>query len=197
MSQHPFVDETSVLVKVARDSWKWMLGLGITAVVIGILVLVWPGRSVKVVGFLFGIYLVVTGVLLLVNAFGPDLPGIARVFYVITGSLTLLVGLACFRDRLQSVVFLAIWIGVSWLITGVTRLVASLSAPGGTPGRGLAGVSGTVIIIGGIVLMVAPIGSLVTLAVVSGCFLIVIGAVEILEGWQLRSAVRTVEQSVS
>ena len=42
------------------DLWKWRLASGLLAVILGILVLAWPGISILVAATLFAVYLLVT-----------------------------------------------------------------------------------------------------------------------------------------
>ena len=46
---------------VFRDLWKSMLGLGLVTLTLGVVVLVWPGKSVVVAGALFGNWLGIMG----------------------------------------------------------------------------------------------------------------------------------------
>jgi hypothetical protein len=64
-------DQTSPLEQVARHGWQFLLGLGIVSVVIGLVILVWPDQTLRVVGVLFGIYLLVSGVIEIIVAFAP------------------------------------------------------------------------------------------------------------------------------
>ena len=42
------------------DLWKWTLASGLLAVILGILVLVWSGISIRVAATSFGVYLLVS-----------------------------------------------------------------------------------------------------------------------------------------
>ena len=42
------------------DRWKWTLASGLLAVILGILVLAWPGISILVAATLIGVYLLVS-----------------------------------------------------------------------------------------------------------------------------------------
>jgi uncharacterized membrane protein HdeD (DUF308 family) len=53
------------------DLWKWTLASGLLAVILGILVLVWPGISILVAATLFAVYL-------LVSTLSPRFPAPAR-----------------------------------------------------------------------------------------------------------------------
>src|SRR5690242_1004898 len=48
---------------LARTAWQVVLLTGVASLVLGILVLVWPGPSLVAAGILFGVYLIVSGVL--------------------------------------------------------------------------------------------------------------------------------------
>jgi len=180
------VSAESPLERVARRGWVWLLGLGIVATIIGVVVLVWPSQTLRVLGVLFGIYLLVSGAIEIVLAFVPGPVGPVRFLLVLTGALSILLGLISFRGALESVLLLALWIGFSWLITGITRAVAAGSAPG-LPYRGWQIFGGIVLAIGGIVIIVWPLDSVWALAVISGIWLIVIGVWQIIEAFILRS----------
>src|SRR6478609_5660064 len=49
--------------RLARRGWWFLLIFGIVAIVIGVVVLAWPSQTLRVVGVLFGIYLLVSGVI--------------------------------------------------------------------------------------------------------------------------------------
>jgi uncharacterized membrane protein HdeD (DUF308 family) len=49
----------------------WLLGLGIIAIIIGVVVLLRPSQTLRVLGVLFGIYLLVSGGIEIVLAFVP------------------------------------------------------------------------------------------------------------------------------
>jgi uncharacterized membrane protein HdeD (DUF308 family) len=176
----------SVLERIAHRGWLWLLGLGIAAVVVGVIVLVWPHQTVRVVGVLFGIYLLVSGIFEIILAFAPDEPGSFRFLSVITGVFSILLGLISFRGAAESILLLALWIGFSWLITGITRAVAAGSTPY-MPYRGWQIFGGIVLAIGGIVIIVSPLHSVLALAVLSGIWLIIIGGWQIVEAFILRS----------
>jgi uncharacterized membrane protein HdeD (DUF308 family) len=185
-------DQTAVLVpeslleRIARRGWLWLLGLGIIAVVVGIIVLVWPHQTVRVVGVLFGIYLLISGIMEIALSFAPDQRGSVRFLGVLTGALSILLGLISFRGAAESILLLALWIGFGWLITGITRAV-SAGSERYMPYRGWQIFGGIVLAIGGVVVILAPVESVFALAVLSGIWLIIIGGWQIVEAFILRS----------
>jgi uncharacterized membrane protein len=95
------------------------------------------------------------------------------------------VGFFCFRDKLESILLLALWIGISWLFRGFTLLAAALSFDH-LPARGWQVLSGVIIVIGGGVLIISPLDSIAILTLVAGCWLIAIGVVDVISAFQVR-----------
>ncbi|GAA1016276.1 membrane protein [Streptomyces sp. F-3] len=170
---------------VLRAAWQALLVTGAAAVVLGVVVLLWPGPSLLAAGILFGVYLLVSGVLQLVSAFATHRTAPLRVLAFASGALSILLGLFCFRGALQSVLLLALWIGIGWLVRGLTQTIAALHAPG-APARGWQISFGVLVLLAGAVLIVSPLESVVVLTVVAGCWLVAVGIVEIVIALRVR-----------
>ena len=67
------------------ESPALQLGGGALSVLVGVLVLAWPGATVAVIAWLFAVQLIVAGVLQLVSAFGAGRGGGGRVLSVLLG----------------------------------------------------------------------------------------------------------------
>ncbi|MFE0462762.1 HdeD family acid-resistance protein [Kitasatospora sp. NPDC058965] len=179
--------EPSPLAALARFGWHTALTLGLIALGLGIVVLAWPHGTLEVVGVLFGIYLVISGILQIVLASTVHVSTGLRVLGFISGALSLLLGLLCFRGAYQSVLLLSLWIGIGLLFRGITATVGALDLPGGTPGRGWQIALGLIAAIAGVILLVDPFNSILALTVMAGIWLVLIGLVEIGHAISLRS----------
>ncbi|WP_232064754.1 HdeD family acid-resistance protein [Mycobacterium cookii] len=173
------------LHQLARNTWQLLLSIGVLGVSLGVIVLAWPGKTLLVAGVLFGIYLVVSGVGYVFAAFGTHAGAAMRVLSFLTGVVSLVLGFFCFRDKLESILLLALWIGIGWLFRGVTLLAAALSFDH-LPARGWQVLSGVIIVIGGGVLIISPLDSIAILTLVAGWWLIVIGIVDVISAFQVR-----------
>jgi len=82
---------------------------------------------------------------------------------------------------------LAIWIGIGFIFRGVATTISAISDPT-LPGRAWSIFVGVISLIAGIVVMAAPFQSIITLALVVGIWLVVIGAFEIASSFGIRRA---------
>ncbi|GAA2004976.1 HdeD family acid-resistance protein [Catenulispora subtropica] len=184
-------DVDNPLWRLGQAAWQALLLLGLAAIAVGVITLVWPGQTLLVLGVLFGIYLLISGVMEIVAAFGEHISGGMRVLNVIVGALSILLGVFCFRNSLHnSVLLLSLWIGIGFLMFGIATVVTSASAPAGVPGKGWGVFLGIMTAIGGIIVISWPISSIFTLAVFAGIYLIAIGLVEVIHAFSLRSKVK-------
>jgi hypothetical protein len=94
------------------DRWrrKWLLPVifGAAGVVLGVLVLVWPGHTVKALTVLFGVYLLITGGYRFVAALqlkGVD--AVARVVALVLAVLSVGFGLVCLARPFNAAASLA------------------------------------------------------------------------------------------
>ncbi|GAA0466608.1 HdeD family acid-resistance protein [Streptomyces olivaceiscleroticus] len=170
---------------LANRGWQFALTAGLATIALGVVILAWPGETLRVVGVLFGIYLLVTGVFQLAAAFGTHVPGHLRALHFLTGALSVLLGLVCFRGTLQSILLLALWIGFSWLVRGIMVTTTAASAPD-MPARGWMLFFGIIGMLAGIVLIVAPFTSIAALTLTVGVMAIVLGVVEAFHAVRMR-----------
>ncbi len=173
--------------------WKSALLSGVLSVILGAMVLAWPGKSILVAGVLFGAYLLVTGISQVIMAFSLDVTAGGRVLLFISGAAALILAVLAFRHFGEgyAILLLAIWIGVGFVFRGVATTVAAVSDPT-LPGRGWQIFIGVISLIAGVVVIAYPFQSILTLAIVVGVWLIVIGFLEVVSAFGIRKAAKTV-----
>ena len=182
---------------VFRHLWKSMLGLGLVTLALGVVVLVWPGKSVVVAGALFGVYLVASGIAQAIAAFTAHVSGGSRVLLFLSGALSVALGVFAFHDfnRGAAVWLLATWIGVGFILQGVAETAFAINHKE-LPERGWHIFMGVLSLLAGIVLIAWPISSIVVLAIVAGVWLVVIGTAQIVWAVKARKAGAKVEHVV-
>ncbi|GAA3569324.1 HdeD family acid-resistance protein [Streptomyces osmaniensis] len=180
---------------LSRAAWQVVLVTGVASLVLGVFVLVWPDASLRVAGVLFGLYLLISGVFQLVAAFGTHRTTSLRVLAFVSGTVSVLLGLFCFRGAMQSILLLALWIGIGWLFRGVTQALAAVS-DSSVPARGWQILLGVVTFLAGVVLIVSPVESVTVLMVLGGCWLVAVGLVELVTALRLRKMARRVPREL-
>jgi uncharacterized membrane protein HdeD (DUF308 family) len=167
--------------------WKSALLSGILAVILGILVLAWPGKTIIVAAIIFGAYLLVTGIAQVVFAFSLHVSAGGRVLLFISGAASLILAVLCFRSLQDSILLLAIWIGVGFIFRGVATAVSAISDPT-LPGRWWEIFIGGITLLAGVIVLASPFESIATLTLVVGIWLIVIGVFEAVSAFGIRKA---------
>lgn len=175
--------------------WKSTLVSGVLALALGILTLVWPGISILVAAIVFGAYLLITGIAQVFFAFSLHVSAGGRVLLFISGAASLVLAVLCFRDLYDSILLLAIWIGVGFIFRGVATTVSAISDPA-LPGRGWQIFLGLISLLAGIVLIASPFESVGILALIVGIWLVVIGVFEIASSFGIRGASKALDRRV-
>jgi uncharacterized membrane protein HdeD (DUF308 family) len=172
--------------------WKSALLSGILSLIVGIVVLAWPGISILAAAIAFGVYLLITGIAQVIFAFALHVSAGSRVLLFISGAASLILALLAFRHFGQgyAILLLAIWIGVGFIFRGVATTISAISDPH-LPGRGWSIFVGVISLLAGIVILASPFESIVTLAIVAGAWFVVIGVFEIVSSFGIRKASST------
>lgn len=183
-SETVIIEETpdNLMTAIGRNWWV-LLFAGILSLAVGVVALVWPGKTVIVVAIVFAIWLIVSGIFSLVRGFAHGLTGGMRALFIITGILSLVLGIFAIRGEFQELYILSLFIGIGFLFRGFASLFLGFESK---EGRGSNIFFGVVMIIGGVVVLVWPGISLVTLTWVVGIWLIIIGIYEVIAAFSVK-----------
>jgi uncharacterized membrane protein HdeD (DUF308 family) len=152
-------------------------------------VLVWPAATVRTLGVLVGIWLMVAGIARILGAFLSK-RGIGRqVLSGTVGVILLIGGVACLRNVAKGVAVLAFLIALTWILSGVAEFVIAFQATGATRMWLIA--LAVVSIAIGLVFMLWPSLSLATIVIMTGISGLIIGIGEIAFAFQMRRSAAT------
>jgi len=174
---------------IDRMTW-WLTMAGAAAsVVLGIMVVAWPRATLLVGAMLFGVWLLIHGVIHVVNAVTATAVDVAvRALTGVLGILFIVAGVVCLRNVLVSLLAVATVIGATWLIGGIVALVSALSGQHSDATRWVVVALGVAMVLGGLVVLLWPGPSLATIVYLNGIWLIVIGAVQLVLALRTRPA---------
>lgn len=185
--QDPDLENADMLHQVGR-SWWMVLVAGILSILVGGLFLVWPGKTILLVAVIFGVWLIVSGIVQLVQGFNKELTGGQRTLAIIVGIISIALGVLCFRGGIVNGVYiLSLFVGFSFLFRGIWQLFAGIQGAG-VSGRGLMIFAGVLGIIAGIIVLAVPFESLYILALICGIWLVIMGVIEIIYSFKIKSA---------
>src|SRR6185437_489332 len=182
---------------VGQRLWKWNLVAGLLTIVLGAIVLAWPGPTILVASTLFGVYLLVSGFVELFMAFTLPRSAGARVLLFISGALSLVLAILSFRHFGDgyAVLLLSLWIGIGFIFQGVSGVAAGIGESD-LPGRGWYIVAGIITVLAGLVVLVWPFDSIAMLTLAAGICLVIIGITQIIQAFQARKAANTARQTL-
>lgn len=183
----PAPADAFAVVEVETGPPRWLAGVaGVLSLLVGVAALVWPGPTLKVVGFLFGIYFVVWGIGLLVR--GVAASGVStglRILDIVLAILALLVGLFLMVRPGASVAAVAWTLGFWWALSGILQIVHGIVERDGRVWNLVWGVIGAA---AGIIILASPQIALGTLVLIVGIGLILQGLLELLLAFAPRGA---------
>ena len=170
----------------AAASWQSALFLGVVTVILGLIVSFHPSGSLNVIAVLVGILMIISGIFHLVRMF--DGTEQHRVWLGISGLLLVAIGVVLIRHLHVTVALVGLVVGISWIVQGVSALVAGFSGDS-REGRGWWIFFGILSLIAGIVVAAAPVTSVTVLAVLIGIWFVIMGVFEIIGSFRLRHAI--------
>lgn len=173
---------TDTLSTDRTEKFLWWLALSgaVVSLVFGILFLVWPEATLHVGAVLFGLWLLFHGIVYLVNAITARAgDGLHRALGAVIGLLFVIGGIVCLRDVVVSLLVIATIIGISWLVGGIIALIEAFAGLPSGPGRWLVALLGGLSVLGGLIVLIWPGPSLTTIVVLTGIWLLLLGAMQL------------------
>ncbi len=179
------VNETVVVVdgrRAASGAWGLVLAVGVVAVVFGILVLANIWGSVHLVAIFAGLFLLFAGVLQFFIGGG------GKTGRTVAGVIAIVAGVALIAWPEVSVKTVAVIVGLAFLISGISVMVAAIAARG--DGYRVVVGFGVVIAIVGLVFIIWPGPTVTVLMVLVGLAALLFGIGAIVQALSLRRALK-------
>lgn len=154
------------------------------ALILGVLILVWPGKTAMVATALIAIYAVAAGLVYLgLGIFSRVKTGWSRVGNIVLGLVFIIAGVVAIANLFAATawmgVFIGLFLGITWIVEGVVAF-ATIS---GARSRGWTIFFAIVSILAGIVLLFTPLWGATVLWLLVGISGIVLGVLNIVRAF--------------
>ena len=179
----PWPDRDAMNATLARHWWAIMLR-GVIAVLFGVIALAAPGAVLLSLTFLFGIYLMVDGIIGLVGSIRAVAAHGHWGALLAEAVLNMLMGLVALFMPAAAVLAFVLLMAAWALISGGLMLAAAMRLHT-SHGRWWLGLGGVVSLIWGVLLVIAPLEGAVVLAWWLGLYAIIFGIGLLGCGWRL------------
>ncbi|MDQ1122310.1 HdeD family acid-resistance protein [Microbacterium trichothecenolyticum] len=161
---------------------------GALSLIIGLLILLWPGRTAEVAVGIISIYVIIAGIVNIgIGLFWRS--GWARLGYIVLGVLFIVAGIFSFFNLPATTawfgVFIGTLVGILWIIEGVVSLT---TVNHNSKARAWTIFFAIISILAGIVLLVSPLIAGLTLFILIGVSLVIIGVFQIVRAIQFGKA---------
>jgi len=180
-----FAIDAHSLTKSAIQGIRIAFGIsGAVALILGVILLFWPVKTLAVVAVFLGLNFLITGAIkLAIGIFSRGLSGGLRTLDILLGLFLIVAGIIAIKNSAATgealVILIVAIIGIGWIIEGVLAIVES----GKGPSRLWAIVFGALSIVAGIVVLAVPGWSALWLLTITAIVLIILGVLGVIRGF--------------
>ena len=169
-----------------KSYWWLLLISGLLSILIGAALLFWPGKTLTVVGFLIGIWMLFFGIMrFLIALFGGDSDD--RWVLAIVGVVGIVLGIVVMRNPSETIGIIVLIAAIFWIITGLVDVFRGIG-DGALENRGWVIAGGVIAVAAGAVVLRWRAASGLVLAISAGVFCIGDVIMQIIAGFQVKSA---------
>jgi uncharacterized membrane protein HdeD (DUF308 family) len=162
-----------MLTLLARNWWMLVLR-GLLAIAFGLMALIWPGLTVGVLVILFGVYVLIEGLLAISAAVSYREEKSWWILFF-EGLVGIAAGLCAFIWPGLTAIVLLVFIALWAILTGILEIAAAVLLRREIPGEWVLGIAGIASILIGILLLANPGAGLLAVVWLIGIYALLFG----------------------
>ncbi|MFT4109895.1 HdeD family acid-resistance protein [Propionicimonas sp.] len=181
-----FETDLNELDKSVTNGIRATLGIsGLVSLVVGILILAWPGKTAMVVAGIIAVYAAIAGLVnIAIGVFSRKLGTWPRIGYLVLGVIFLVAAVVAFSNLGATAaglaVLLGIIVGITWIIEGIV----GITMIGDAASKVWTIIYSVISIIAGITLLSSPLWGAAFLWLLLGVSLVVLGVVQLVRAFR-------------
>jgi uncharacterized membrane protein HdeD (DUF308 family) len=172
--------------------WKSMMGLGLVAVLAGLVLLFLPAFAAELFAVFAGIAIIVLAAIVMVEGLFIDHDGVSHWGILILGILGILLGLVVIAAPALLVIATGLLLGLFLIAFGIIEVVVSVLIVDDLMVRFAIGIMGLFAMVLGFLILIRPATGIDILVLLIGLYLIVLGMMRIAHGLTERKAEQTI-----
>ncbi|MEC4819193.1 MAG: HdeD family acid-resistance protein [Scytonema sp. PMC 1069.18] len=170
---------------LARNWWS-LVFRGLMAILFGVAMFIWPGISLAVLVWLFGFFVLLTGILALIAAFRRRQSDEQHWFLLVEGILGVVAGVLIFFWPNITALLLLYFIAAWAIVTGIFEIIAAIQLRREIHNEWLLALAGVASLLFGILLVIQPGAGALAILWVIGAYAIIFGITLLILGLRLR-----------
>lgn len=180
-------DIASMSVMFRRNWWVLLLR-GIAAIVFGVLTWMQPAASAAALVLVFGVYVLVDGVLGIFTAFKSR--GESRHWWVVLlwGAISALVGVLMLFQPVTAALVITIYVGVWAVMTGGMEIVAAIRLRKEIQGEWLLILGGAISVLFGIFVLIQPAAGMMAMLWVLATYAVIFGVLMVILSFKVKKS---------
>jgi uncharacterized membrane protein HdeD (DUF308 family) len=174
-----------------KDMWGAIVFRGFLTILFGIAAVFWPGITLVTLVYLFGVYVLISGVINQIvglTNWGGGGTFWSRILLIALGILELGVGVYLLRHPLVSFGTLILLIGLTLIVRALFEVFAGIFGEGGGSYRAVLVISGVLTGLAGIVLLFQPASGGVAFVWILGLYALISGPLLVALGFEAKHA---------
>jgi uncharacterized membrane protein HdeD (DUF308 family) len=180
------LDPLRMGTRLARNWWT-VAFRGVIAIIFGLAALFWPDITLTALVFIFGAFVLVSGVLLVIAAFRDGLNHTHAWLLLLEGVIGIAIGIMVFIWPAITALVLLYLIAAWAIVTGVLEIIAAIQVRKEIENEWLLALAGIASVLFGILLIVWPIAGALAILWIIAAYAIVFGVLLLILAFRLRS----------
>lgn len=164
-------------------SFRTLMVRGFFTALFGLLLVGWPGTSLRALILVFGVFALIDGALIILAGWNRWPEGPARVIATVTGVVAMLAGAAMLAWPGATALVLLWLIALRAAVIGVAEIMIATHVDRYAPGSWLIATMGVLSILVAVLLVANPAGGLLVIVRVFGIYAAVLGLLTVAEAW--------------
>ena len=164
---------------------------GVSAIVLGLLLLIVPFVTLAAIAVMFGLQLLILGVARVVRGFrSRRMDRWVRAGHIALGVAIAALAVVCLAHPFSTAVVLLVLVGIAWIIDGAADILDAWRSAESRDSAVIGTIFGAISIVAGVIVVAQPVSTATAFAALGGTILLALGIMQLISTQRLRQQMR-------